>query len=111
MHRLDQYLNQHPEAIHTLWQPSGSDVIELRPLSNSAISFRMTANADVAYKTICKLGGLTVVIDPDFRPQKLAIALTDVSLREALDAVALSLKTVWRAVTPNIIFVYPKDTR
>src|SRR6516225_4937985 len=31
--------------------------VELKPLSNAPISLRLTANADVAYKTICKLMG------------------------------------------------------
>ena len=71
----------------------------------------MTANADAAYKTIGKLAGVSVVIDPDFRPQKITLVLTNVTAREALDAVTLQSKTVWLAVTPNIIFVYPKDAR
>jgi len=45
--------------------------VELQPLSNAAISMRMTANADTAYKTICKMAGINVIIDPDYRPQKL----------------------------------------
>ena len=67
MHTLDQYLevihrlnqlpeviprvNQHPEQ-HTLEQHSGTDVVDLQPLSSTAISFRMTANADVVYKNL-----------------------------------------------------------
>jgi len=111
IHALDQYwdvihgrLNQHPEVIH-------SDVVELQPLSSAIISFRMTANADVAYKTIGKLAGITVVIDPDYRPQKITMALTNVTVQEALDLIGRQSKTVWRVVTPNIIFVYPKDAR
>jgi hypothetical protein len=137
MHRLDEYpevihrlnqrpevipINQHPEEhtpeqvsplelVHRLDQHSRSDLVDLQPLSNAAISFRMTANADVAYKTIGKLAGLNVIIDPDYWPQKLTIALTNVSVREALDLVGLQSKTVWRPVTPKIIFVYPKETR
>src|SRR6516162_8893124 len=62
-----------------------AESIELQPLSNAAISFRMTANADVAYKTIGKLAGLNVIVDPDYRPQKITVELTDVTPREALD--------------------------
>ena len=65
----------------------------------------MTANADVAYKTICKLAGINVVIDPDFRAQNLTIDLTDVTLREALDMVRLQSKSYWRPVLSNTIFV------
>jgi hypothetical protein len=104
-------LNQHPEVMHTVELHSGSDVVEPKPLSNAPISVRINANADVVYKTIGKLAGITVVIDPDFKPQKITVVLTDVTMREALDLVGLQSKMVWRAVTPNIIFVYPKDAR
>jgi general secretion pathway protein D len=79
--------------------------VELRPLSNAAITLRLTANADAAYRTICKLAGLNVLIDPEYRPQKITLDLTDVTLREALDMVRLESKTFWRAVLPNTIFV------
>jgi len=79
--------------------------LELQPLSNAAITMRLTANADVAYKTICKMAGINVAIDPDYRPQKLTIDLTDVTMREALDMVRLQSKTFWRPVSPNTIFV------
>jgi hypothetical protein len=120
MHRLREYpelihrLNQHPEVIpkvnqhpeqHTLEQHSGTDVVDLQPLSSTAISFRMTANADVVYKTIGKLAGFNVIIDPDYRPQKITVELTDVTPREALDLIRLQSKTFWRPVLPNTIFV------
>jgi hypothetical protein len=79
----------------------GTDVVELEPLSTAPISIRLTANADVVYKTICKLAGINVVIDPDFRPQKLTLELTDVTLNEALEIVRLQSKTVWRRDAPD----------
>jgi general secretion pathway protein D len=79
--------------------------VELKPLSNAPISLRVTANADVAYKTICKLAGINVFIDPDYRPQKLTLELTDVTLNEALEIVRLQSKTFWRPISPNTIFV------
>ena len=79
--------------------------MELQPLSTAAITLHMTMNSDVAYKTIGKLAGLNVVIDPDFRPQKITIDLVDVTLREALEMVRLQSKTFWRPVLANTIFV------
>ncbi len=79
--------------------------LDLRPLSKAPITLRMTANADVAYKTICKLAGLNVLIDPDYRPQKMTVELNDVTLSEALDMVRLESKTFWRPVSANTIFV------
>ena len=79
--------------------------VELQPLSNAPITLHLTVNADAAYKTICKLAGLNVIIDPDYRPQKITIDLADVTIREALDMVRLQSKTFWRPVLPNTIFV------
>ena len=79
--------------------------IVLQPLSNAPITVYMTANADVIYRTIAKLAGLNVVFDPDYKPQKITVDLTDVSLRDALDIVRLQSKTFWRPLLPNTIFV------
>jgi len=81
------------------------DSVELRPLSNAPITLHMTANSDMAYKTICKLAGINVVMDPDFHPQSISVDLTDVTLREALEMVRLQSKTFWRPVLANTIFV------
>jgi len=82
-----------------------ADVLSLQPISNGVISLRLTVNADQAYKTIGKLAGLNVLIDPDYRPQKITVDLTDVTLHEALDMVRLQSKTFWRPVLGNTIFV------
>ena len=82
-----------------------AESVELQPLPSAAISLRMTANADAAYRTICKLAGINVVIDPDYRPQKITVDLVDVTMREALDMVRLQSKTFWRPVLSNTIFV------
>ena len=80
-------------------------MVELQPLSNAAITLHLTVNSDTAYKTICKLAGLNVVIDPDYRPQKITVDLNDVTLREALDIIRVQSKTVWRPLLSNTIFV------
>lgn len=79
--------------------------IELKPLSTAPITLHMTVNADLAYKTIGKLAGINVAIDPDYRSQKVTIDLTDVTLREALDTLRLLTKSYWRPILPNTIFV------
>ena len=84
---------------------SADQSVELQPLSNAAITLHMTAETDVAYKTIGKLAGINVVMDPDYRPQKLVVDLNDVTLRQALDMVRLQSKTYWRPVLANTIFV------
>jgi len=84
---------------------SAGESVELQPLSNAPLTLHLTANADAVYKTIGKLAGINVVIDADYRPQKLTVDLTDVTIREALDMVRLESKTFWRPVLANTIFV------
>ncbi len=82
------------------------DWVELRPLSSAPITLHMTSvNADVVYRTICKLAGLNVSVDADYRPQKITVDLSDVTLEEALDTVRFESKTFWRPVSQNTIFV------
>jgi general secretion pathway protein D len=93
-----------PSPLASLAESLGGSV-ELQPLSKSAITLHLTANADLAYKTICKLAGLNLIFDPDYRAQKITVDLTDVTLRDALDLVRLQSKTFWRPVLSNTIFV------
>jgi general secretion pathway protein D len=65
----------------------------------------MTATADAIYKTLAKLGGLNVLMDPDYKPPKITFELSDVSLRDALDMLAVQSKTFWRPLSANTILV------
>lgn len=79
--------------------------VELRPLSNAPITLHLTANADVAYKTVGKLAGLNVIVDPDYVPRKITVDLTDVTARQALDMIRLESRTFWHPVLANTIIV------
>lgn len=81
------------------------EAVELVPLSNAPITLHLTGNADTAYKTICKIAGINVIVDPDYHAQKITVDLTDVTLREALDMVRLESKTFWHPVLRNTILV------
>lgn len=100
-----QRLNPKAEAPPARLAEDVSRIVELQPLSNAAITLRMTADTDVAYKTICRLAGINVVMDPEYRPEKLTVDLADVTLHQALDMVRLQSKTLWRPVLANTIFV------
>lgn len=80
-------------------------LVELRPLSTAPITMYLTANADAVYKTVGKIAGFNVLVDPDYKPQKITVDLTNVTLREALEMVRLESKTFWRPVLENTIFV------
>lgn len=79
--------------------------VELAGISNTLINVRLTENSNLVYKTIGKLAGINVLFDSDYKPQKMTIELNDVTLREALDMVALQSKTFWMATSTNTILV------
>ncbi len=82
---------------------AGPIVLAYNP--STPISLHLATTADVVYKTIGKIAGINVLIDPDYKPQKLNFELKDVSVREALAMIALQSKTFWQAVSPNTIMV------
>ena len=79
--------------------------VELEATSETPMTLRMTANTDVIYKMIGKLAGVNVLIDSDYKPQKINIDLNDVTFRDALAMVGLQSKTFWRAVSSNTILI------
>ncbi len=84
---------------------------ELRPVSREPINLKMTNDARIVFETIAKLAGLAVIFDPDFQPRRITTELTNVTLEQALDVVALESKTFWKPVTANIIFVVPEQAQ
>ena len=79
--------------------------VELQPLSNTLINLRLTDTATMAYRTIGKLAGINVLFDLDYKPQKVTVELNDVTLREALNTLALQTKTFWEPTSSNTILV------
>ena len=79
--------------------------VELAAISNTLINVRLSETSNLVYKTIGKLAGINVLFDSDYKPQKMTIELNDVTLREALDMVALQSKTFWMATSTNTILV------
>jgi general secretion pathway protein D len=86
-------------------------LVDIEPSPNTPISLRMTTTADSIYRTIGKLGGINVLFDLDYKPQKITIELNEVMLREALKMVALESKTFWRPISPTAIFVAAEGKR
>ncbi len=84
---------------------------ELEPSPNTPITLRMTTTADNVYRTIGKLGGVNVLFDLDYKPQKITIELNEVMMREALRMVALESKTFWRPISSTAIFVASESKR
>ncbi len=104
MRKHQQHTALKPAPVTSLLADYGRTV-ELKPLSQAPLTLHLTTNADMAYRTICKLAGINVVIDPDFRPQKLSLDLNDVTLEQALNLTGLESKSFWRPVLANTIVV------
>jgi general secretion pathway protein D len=79
--------------------------VELQPISNTLINLRLTETATAVYKTIGKLAGINVLFDQDYKSQKITVELNDVTLREALNTVALQTKTFWEPTSSNTILI------
>jgi general secretion pathway protein D len=85
--------------------------LTLEPSPDTPITLRMTTTTDNVYKSIGKLGGINVLFDLDYKPQKIAIELNEVKLEEALRMVALESKTFWRPISSTAIFVAAETKR
>jgi general secretion pathway protein D len=84
--------------------------VELQPLSNTLINLRLTENATMVYKTIARLAGINVLFDQEYKTQKITVELNDVTLREALNTVALQTRTFWTVISSNTILVAADTT-
>jgi general secretion pathway protein D len=82
---------------------------ELAPVSRAPINLKMTNDARIVFETVAKLAGLTVIFDPEFPSRRISTELTNVTLEQALDILALQSKAFWKPVTSNIIFVIPEQ--
>jgi len=82
---------------------------ELAPVSRTPINLKMTNDARIVFETVAKLAGLTVIFDPEFPSRRISTELTNVTLEQALDILALQSKAFWKPVTSNIIFVIPEQ--
>jgi general secretion pathway protein D len=86
-------------------------VPELRPITRQISTLRMNNQpVRVLYETVGKLAGINVIVDPEFQPappprDRFTVDLSNTSLEEALDYLALQTKTFWKPLSPNTIFV------
>jgi general secretion pathway protein D len=97
-------MNLNPQDQGMLSEPP-----ELKPLSREPINLKMTNDTRVVYETIAKLAGLSVIFDPDFTSRRITAELPNVTLEQALDAVAMESKSFWKPITPSVIFVAPDN--
>jgi general secretion pathway protein D len=82
---------------------------QLKPVSTELINLKMTNDARVVFETVAKLAGLSVIFDPDFTSRRIAADLPNVTLEQALDAVAFESKAFWKPLTSSVIIVAPDN--
>ncbi len=82
---------------------------ELRPISQLPSTLKMNNQPPkVLYETIGKLAGINVVFDPTYTNsagKNFNLDLSNASLDQALDYVAILTKTFWKPISANTIFV------
>jgi len=84
---------------------SVSGPIQLKPVSNDAITLHMVEDVKVIYQAIGKMAGLNVIFDPDYTSKRIPVDLTNVSLSDALRIVGTMSDTFYKPVTSNTLFV------
>ena len=82
-------------------------VPELKPITNVIPQLKMNNQPPkVLYETVGKLAGVNVLFDPQMQPGRNSnLDLSNVTLDQALDYIALLTKTFWKPVSSNAIFV------
>jgi len=65
------------------------------------------AGSRAVYAAIAQFANLSIAFDPTFREQPITVDLRNVTLEDALNAVALSTRTFWRVTGPQTLTVVP----
>jgi general secretion pathway protein D len=86
-------------------------VPDLKPIAREIATLRMNNQpVKVLYETVGKLAGINVIFDPEYQPPPggkgtFSIDLTNTTLDQALDYLAIQTKSFWKPLSPNTIFV------
>jgi general secretion pathway protein D len=82
-------------------------VPRLKPINSQISTLKMNNQPPkVLYETVGKLAGVNVVFDPGYQNGKNAnLDISNSTLEEALDDIAMETKTFWKPISANTIFV------
>jgi general secretion pathway protein D len=80
---------------------------ELRPLNSTPITLKLSSvSPRILFETIGKVAGINVLFDSEYQVAKnLSVELTNSTLLQALDYVALLTRSFWKPLSSNTIFV------
>ena len=85
---------------------------QLKPLPQELLKrFRVSADSRELFMALGKLLGINVAFTPDFQSRPMRLDLTDVTLEQALDILALQTRTFWKPITANTIVVISDTAR
>jgi general secretion pathway protein D len=83
---------------------------ELKPLNRSPLNLRFpNADPHQIFDAIGEMAGISVIFDPAFTSRQVTADFNNVTLEQALNAVALECGAFWKPVTNNIILVAPDN--
>ena len=85
--------------------PPGLDLPQNIKMPGSLV-FRDASSRDV-FTAIARLGGISLVFDPQFRDAPVTLDLRNASLEDALNAVAGATRTFFRVTAPQTVIVVP----
>jgi general secretion pathway protein D len=85
--------------------PPGLDLPQNIKMPASLV-FRDASSRDV-FTAIARLGGISLVFDPQFRDTPVTLDLRNASLEDALSAVAGATRTFFRVTAPQTVIVVP----
>ena len=87
-------------------------VPELKALNPTPITIKMSNQPPrVLFETVGKVAGINVLFDPEFTPGKnQSIELSNATLEEALDYLAVMTKSFWKPLSANTIFLTNDNT-
>jgi len=85
--------------------PPGLDLPQNIKMPGSLV-FRDASSRDV-FTAIARLGGISLIFDPQFRDTPVTLDLRNASLEDALNAVAGATRTFFRVTAPQTVIVVP----
>ena len=87
-------------------------VPELKALNTTPITIKMSNQpARVLFETVGKVAGINILFDPEYTAGKnQSIELSNATLEEALDYVAVLTKSFWKPLSANTIFITNDNT-
>ena len=82
---------------------------ELKPIQRQISTLKMNNQPiRVLYETVGKLAGINVIFDAEYQNppnNRFTVDLSNTTLEEALDYLAIQTKSYWKPLSPNTIFV------